>query len=861
MKRVFLGFLILAMLIAPAQIFAKDNTLPDDVYVIEYLGIAAGLEDNLSDGISRGEFLSMALKTARIELLGISDEPIFTDVTEGHTYADVISTAYELGIISGHGDGRFCADDYITIDEAVVMLINAMGYRYEATAGATAVYDRLARLLGLLDDITYERAEVLTKRNAAIMIYNALNSPEVGFESAGLKVDVTEDRTFMEKVWDLYSVKGVVDTTGNASAAGRAVVSDEAYIDDVRYNTENFNVNHLLGFAVKAFYYDIDDEKSFVYVYPTNRNKVVTITDEELDTFKNNKFTFENNSKKTEYKINSATSVVWNNKLLTSSEFDEKLNSKSAEFTFINNDGDGEYDYVIVKDAVVYAPNLLDAERLVIGAENMPNIDITEYNSYSISDVDGMAIDFSDIKMSYVVLIYDSGDKNTHLEITVIKDSASYTIESIAQEENIVTLSDGEEYTVSPNSAYPITKLELNVTYGLYFDKLGRIVYAKVEKRSGYTPIYLMRIVWDENEQLIIRALNVDGEITRYDVADNAYFRSSNGAIEKFSEEEIYAALGGNSDSFVRQLVLVRLNSKNEINAMYTISESENLTFFNPHPKNHNAYRWLSSQYSFENLIQLKSSTKIFFVPNPKIEKADDEFFYVGDVSLFRNDTAYQNASWYPDTGYGFKPVTIQPGSLESDYMVIECPDGKTFSAGSSCYGIVTKVMDTYNEAYEEVCKKVVVLNMSGVEQSFDYFQTGDVSKVGLGDIVQIQYNSTKIYDRDIYMYYDYSKNKWDWYTNFDNTIGWRYYAGFRVTKGSVIQTDNGIAKCEVLTTGNTYQNEYIKYNTSKIVKFEGTKGSYTLMDGNNIKPGDKFFAMLSGGVSKMFVFYEDLPR
>ena len=92
------------------------------------------------------------------------------------------------------------------------MLINAMGYRYEASAGEKIIYDKLARAMGLFDGITYERASVLTRRNAAMLIFNALNSPEVGFGSAGVKVDLTEDKTFMEKVWSIYSVKGIIST-------------------------------------------------------------------------------------------------------------------------------------------------------------------------------------------------------------------------------------------------------------------------------------------------------------------------------------------------------------------------------------------------------------------------------------------------------------------------------------------------------------------------------------------------------------------------------------------------------------------------------------------------------------------------
>ena len=862
MKKLTLLIMLLLLSLVPCEVFAKDNALSDEVKLIEYIGIAAGLEERAEESISRAEFLSWSLKLARIEVGKVSEEPLFNDVTAGHSYAAVITAAAERGIISGMGQGSFRPDDAITVSDAAIMLINAMGYKYEASAGEYVIYDKLSRAMGLLDDVTYPMGDTLTGKNAAIMLFNALNSPEIGFESLGVKVDLTEDRTFMEKEWEIYRTKGILDTTPIASLTGREVYENHAYIDDLLYNSESFRVNDLLGLSVEAFYYDIDDEKTLIYAYPTKRNKIVKMNDEEFQGFSDNTFTYLDGSKKDEYKINTKTSVIWNNRILRGNEFEEKLNSKSIEVTFISNDGDNIYEIVIAKDATVYIPVLLDLGNLILGAKDLDDIELNEYNSYSITDIDGKTFDFSDIKRNHTVLVYDPGDRNTHIEIVVIKEAVSLAVEGMDAEEGKLSMSDGGEYIVSANSAYPIESFEMNTTYSIYLDKLGRIVYARVEKRNGFQAMYMMKAYKDaENDMVLIKMLNQDGEIKRYTVAEKINYRDKDGEVAvSTGTDDIYTVIGGDSGSFERRLVYVRLNSKGEINTIYNVSKNKDDTFHDPEPVMHNAYRWMAAAYSFENLIQLKANTKVFFVPQANSKKLDDEYFYVGDLSMFRNDTAYQNIDYYKTSGYGFRPVRIQPGTMESDYIVIECPEGKTFTTSSSSYGIVTKIRKTYSEKLEEICDMITIVNISGVEQEYEYLPEAE-SLLGIGDIIQVMSGEGTIRDRDINMYYDYDKNKFDWITVYDNDIGWRYYAPFRVTKGTVHELENGIAYCNVMTTKNNAHDEYVRYNQGMILKFDSPTGGYTLMDSGNLKAGDNFYAIMSNGVFKVIIFYGDLKR
>ena len=71
------------------------------------------------DTVTREEFLSMLLKTFYIEPKS-GDAP-FSDVKSGEWYTDVVSTAYELGITNGIGDGSFGIGQKIVRADMVVM--------------------------------------------------------------------------------------------------------------------------------------------------------------------------------------------------------------------------------------------------------------------------------------------------------------------------------------------------------------------------------------------------------------------------------------------------------------------------------------------------------------------------------------------------------------------------------------------------------------------------------------------------------------------------------------------------------------------------------------------------------------------
>ena len=855
--RVKISFLlVLILVLSGVQVYSKSNNsnLSKDLYLIEQLGIMSNPSENQENGVSRAEFLSWALKMSKVQIEPVKTEPIFNDVTMGHVYADEIQTAYDLNFVTGDGNGRFRPDDCITSYEAAVILINSMGYK----SIANGAYGELISAMKLYDNFSFnKRNDILVRENAAIMIYNALNTPTAKIKNQQYSSKDKDDETYLELMWGIYDCTGIVTQNEYVSSVGKNPRPNTAYIDDEKFDETAYSVDGMLGMQVKVYYTDDYSEKSIVYAYPLSRNTVSKPAGFDYEGYSDYEFKFlKDSSKREKYKINNKTCIIYNNRLLHGNEFERVFNDKAAEFTFIENDSDKIYDFVIIKIAEVYVPTVIDAQRLFISGKDRDSISLDDYTSYSVTDTEGEAVEISDVKLTDVLLVYEPGIKNAHLEITVITDYKELEVSGTDEDDETVTLSDNQEYSVYEKAYTPFSELKIGTEYSFYFDASGRIVYAVAGRHNHEEPMYIIDAShYKTDREYEIKALNIDGDIQYYTLANKVKFRDKNGNESTIEPDAVVQNLTNNNVT-ERQLILTKVNSKKEIRSIKTLSKDKADDFYMPEVSDHNAYRWYVTQYSLENLIQLKASTKLFVVPYTDIKSPEDEYFYTGDIGIFINDKAYPNRSWYPGSGYGFKPVMLESGKFAADYLILECPEDTKFTTGASAYGLITSMINAYDEERDEACKKITLFGTTGGEQEFLYIPTKDESIIDVGDIVEVTYTTQRIKDDNIKMYYDKSEDKFEYVTNLDTTSGWRYYAGFRVTKGKVSDTDDGIALCNTMTTAGSYQNEYIKYTGAKILKLGKKKKE--LFDYQYLKEGLEYTAVMSGGQFKLVILYED---
>ncbi|SHH33733.1 S-layer homology domain-containing protein [Tepidibacter thalassicus] len=172
-----------------AQVENKNEDINRAVNVLMGLEMVKGKEDGKfheEQNITREEFVKMI-----VEFLGISDEinlvdktVNFKDVEHSRWSAKYISLAVDMGLVKGYEGNLFKPLDNITFEQGVTILLRALGYKDEYLDGKWPLnYVSKAASEGILNGVDRKPNSLLTRGNAALMIYNAFNANYiVGFE-------------------------------------------------------------------------------------------------------------------------------------------------------------------------------------------------------------------------------------------------------------------------------------------------------------------------------------------------------------------------------------------------------------------------------------------------------------------------------------------------------------------------------------------------------------------------------------------------------------------------------------------------------------------------------------------------------
>ncbi|MGI5874135.1 MAG: S-layer homology domain-containing protein [Bacillota bacterium] len=120
----------------PVDPYAYDETKLSEHWAYEYICYVK--ENGLMLGFSEDKFgpeYPMTRAMFATVLCRMSGESIpaakktpFDDVALGKYYSDAVAWAAENGIVSGYGGGRFGPDDYVTREQAAVMIVNYMKF-------------------------------------------------------------------------------------------------------------------------------------------------------------------------------------------------------------------------------------------------------------------------------------------------------------------------------------------------------------------------------------------------------------------------------------------------------------------------------------------------------------------------------------------------------------------------------------------------------------------------------------------------------------------------------------------------------------------------------------------------------------
>lgn len=178
-------FLVFSLLVYPvlaASSFpdvAENAPYAEAVEYLKDVGIIQGDDKgNFNPGkvVTRAEMATFVCRMLdQTENLPVSTG--FNDVPITHWANPYISKAAEFGIVEGYGNGRFGPSDPVTYEQAVTMIIRAVGGEPEAlvAGGYPEGYLAVAREYNLLAGVSAKQGEPMIRANIAILINNCVN--------------------------------------------------------------------------------------------------------------------------------------------------------------------------------------------------------------------------------------------------------------------------------------------------------------------------------------------------------------------------------------------------------------------------------------------------------------------------------------------------------------------------------------------------------------------------------------------------------------------------------------------------------------------------------------------------------------
>ncbi len=291
------------------------------VTVLSALEILKGYEDGSfkpEATITRAEFATVVIR-----LLGLADTAtggatIFTDVAADHWANGYIALAAQQGIVNGYGDGRFGPEDPVKYQEAIKMVVAALGYTpmADANGGYPGGYQVVASQKGILAGISGAKAnEPATRGVVAQLAYNSLDVPLMEQTGYGTQTNFETVNSLLLNKLGVTKFEGVVTATSLSSSLkdGKVKVNYNYQItaeakkaNAVKYSAPNVNCNPFVNDftdvtinatgEVEAAAKDLIDVASVLYVKDAgtddaelvcilkdgNKNETVTFATEDL---------------------------------------------------------------------------------------------------------------------------------------------------------------------------------------------------------------------------------------------------------------------------------------------------------------------------------------------------------------------------------------------------------------------------------------------------------------------------------------------------------------------------------------------------------------------------------------------------
>ncbi len=494
------------------------GTITDEaVSILSNLNILTGFEDGTfrpEETVTRAQMAAIICRTLGYESQAESSKgfTVFNDVAADHWASGYVNVAQAQGIINGYGDGNFGPEDQVTYEQAVKMIVSALGYDLAAQGrgGYPTGYLAIASAEGITKNANGRVGDAAARATIAVLVYNSLEVQLMDQTSwsTGTEGDKYEqtDETVLSKYLDVEKVEAVVEATPLSLAVAnntyekdavkyvtldgdRFFYNNDIYDDAPYYGTVDaslVNSDNLLGKTVVAYvgaHADNETGRKMVYamtekqgantVTVINANQLVESGHADYNTENQISYTKEGARKATDIKL--ASAPVTGGGTVTTAEvyfnyasFDESVQgdndgeiatgdiagaiANGGVIELISNDNDNIVDYIVItayaNEAVI--EKVTDDEGIMI-------YDVyTGYlNEIDTEDEDELVVVYKDGELADVSAI---AENDTVSEISLISGdirvlyvsskTVTGAVESYSTTTDDVTIA-GDDYKLS----------------------------------------------------------------------------------------------------------------------------------------------------------------------------------------------------------------------------------------------------------------------------------------------------------------------------------------------------------------------------------------------------------------------------
>jgi|LSQX01.3.fsa_nt_gb hypothetical protein len=704
----------------------KDTNVEEAVTTLTALEIIKGYDDGTfgpEKTITRAEFA--AVVTRALGLGNSGDQKTatqFTDVPEEHWASGYVSLAASMGIIVGHGDGTFGPDDEVTYEQAIKMLVAALGY--EPAAMANGGYPTGYMVIASQEKITRGASgtpgQPASRGVVSQLTYNALDvvlMEQTGFGRDPIFEKNSDGRTLLSDKLDVMKIYGTVTaneystlTSGRSTSTRAPEVTIKYYDDESNSNVGsdgynatvtakigNTDANDFLGYKVIAYIREDNlgrDRTVVAIMEDADENEILVIdafdiegVDDETNT-SSDRYVLEywldrdRDYEPERVYIEGNASLIYNGKAKGINDI--YLQPISGQVTLVDTDRDDRYDVVHVKEYQYLVVDFVDPVAYTISDKNgdMVELDPTDRNYKFTITSDGEAIELEDIQEWDVLAVAaDSttlyGSNRAELiQIEVLNDTVEGKVTEFYEDDDVAEyFIDGQKYEA--NAAVDLADYGVGLdSEGVFFlDLDGRIVYADTSMRTSRNYAYLIDTGVESvfgSTTAQFRVLTRDGDVVIYDGASTIRFTDSSGDQGSYRQtgsgdgdhlDLVGGKVGDREEDGVLaagQLVTIQLNTSGEITRIEEARSTGEDNVFSI---------WASGTMTHRNGLfgrnyEVDSNTIVFDIPEGE---TDYNRYSVRNGSIFGDNMDYTVELYDIDTAGNVSVVLFTDGDMSYD--------------------------------------------------------------------------------------------------------------------------------------------------------------------------------------------------